>query len=324
MELPTNQFDWRVPVRGFELVTEVVYRTSGLKMKNESFTTSELKSMNQQNPESSQRKGIVVKSPQHGYYDIHPMIDELFPASQKKTKNLPAYLQFAAIQDNEKEILNFANRNGNLLKPPQAISWSGLSKTDLEARTLFYLDSAEPLSLWETQSAQMASLVRFWKTTQELELTSAPVQEAISALEPFITFDNHGFEAFLKIGGPIKCPRELEYSENNLPKKPVVLALHLLIKHINAKLQNKVIYELRYDSNKLKSWVFTKPVDLLSALWLQFANDISCDAKTRFCSECNRIFRVSPAEKNPRKFCDKRCLERDRRQRNAAALNKLD
>jgi hypothetical protein len=87
---------------------------------------------------------------------------------------------------------------------------------------------------------------------------------------------------------------------------------------INEGLEGSAAPQLRYEPETGKRVIQLVPGNLLSAMWLQFAQAVSGKKRNRTCKECGRWFEISTDEggfRINREFCSDACKSRDYRKR---------
>ncbi len=104
------------------------------------------------------------------------------------------------------------------------------------------------------------------------------------------------------------------------PNDVVLPAIAYLQARLNERLAGKVHPRVLYDSEEKRLRVRPVPDDLLTALWLQFAQAVEGDKKYQRCLECGAYFEVSPeVARKDRVFCSNACRSKMYRDRQARA-----
>jgi hypothetical protein len=104
------------------------------------------------------------------------------------------------------------------------------------------------------------------------------------------------------------------------PGDLVVPALAFLQAKISERLLGKVTQRLLFDVEEKRLHLRPVPDDLITALWLQFAQAVDGDKAFRQCTECEAYFEVSPeVARTNRRFCTNACRSRMYRQRQTRA-----
>jgi hypothetical protein len=98
----------------------------------------------------------------------------------------------------------------------------------------------------------------------------------------------------------------------------VAPARFFVARWINDRLQGSAMPQLRYEPETGKWVIQLIPGNLLSAMWLQFAQSIARNKRYRTCKGCSRWFEISTDETGfriNREFCSDACKSRDYRKR---------
>jgi hypothetical protein len=106
------------------------------------------------------------------------------------------------------------------------------------------------------------------------------------------------------------------------PNEVLMPASFLVHRWINAHLNGKATPRLIYHLDLGKRVLQIIPDNLLSAMWLQFAQAIDGNGKHRACKECGKWFEISGEDTGfriNRVFCSDPCKSRDYRKRKEQA-----
>ena len=97
-------------------------------------------------------------------------------------------------------------------------------------------------------------------------------------------------------------------------------ALHYVQSTINQHLENRIGARLLWDTKRARLDLYTSPVDLIGAVWLQFARAVERDSKFRQCAECGTWFELAPGTARADKlYCSTPCRTKAYRKRQAEA-----
>ena len=97
-------------------------------------------------------------------------------------------------------------------------------------------------------------------------------------------------------------------------------ALHYVQSTINQHLENRTGARLLWDAKRARLDLYTSPVDLIGAVWLQFARAVERDSKFRQCAECGIWFELAPGTARADKlYCSTPCRTKAYRKRQAEA-----
>ena len=98
-------------------------------------------------------------------------------------------------------------------------------------------------------------------------------------------------------------------------------ALHYVQSTINQHLENRIGARLLWDTKRARLDLYTSPVDLIGAVWLQFARAVERDSKFRQCAECGTWFELAPGTARADKlYCSTPCRTKAYRKRQAEAV----
>ena len=98
-------------------------------------------------------------------------------------------------------------------------------------------------------------------------------------------------------------------------------ALHYVQSTINQHLENRTGARLLWDAKRARLDLYTSPVDLIGAVWLQFARAVERDSQFRQCAECGIWFELAPGTARADKlYCSTPCRTKAYRKRQAEAV----
>lgn len=98
-------------------------------------------------------------------------------------------------------------------------------------------------------------------------------------------------------------------------------ALHYVQSTINQHLENRTGARLLWDAKRARLELYTSPVDLIGAVWLQFARAVDRDSQFRQCAECGIWFELAPGTARADKlYCSTPCRTKAYRKRQAEAV----
>ena len=192
------------------------------------------------------------------------------------------FREFAELKPSEEEVLKFADRFG-LLGPG-----GNLELPSEYGRIMLH---AESLEFWKSEILALKFAVEAWDV---IVSGSVPARAKI-----YQRLDSSPL--------PLAV-RRASHLEDEDPARAVLAAIRRLA---DARLQDHVEARLLFRSNLPRIDVCLQPVNLLGALWLQFA--LALDAQKAFtkCAQCGAPFEISRARttgKRPdARFCSVRC-----------------
>jgi len=104
------------------------------------------------------------------------------------------------------------------------------------------------------------------------------------------------------------------------PRNSSEAAYHYICNVVNENLKDSLATEIIVNPHNTGVDMIVRPKDLISALWLQFANVVSRNLEFKQCAACSTFFEVkSKKRKDQKKYCSTRCRVRvgavDRRNR---------
>jgi hypothetical protein len=98
-------------------------------------------------------------------------------------------------------------------------------------------------------------------------------------------------------------------------------ALHYVQSKINRHLEHRTAARLLWDAKRARLELYTSPVDLIGAVWLQFARAVERDSRFRQCAECGIWFELAPGTARADKlYCSTPCRTKAYRKRQAEAV----
>jgi hypothetical protein len=98
-------------------------------------------------------------------------------------------------------------------------------------------------------------------------------------------------------------------------------ALHYVQSTINRKLDGRASARLLWDAKRARFSLYMVPVDLIGALWLQFARAVERDSQFRNCAECGTWFELAPGTaRSDKLYCSTACRIKAYRKRQVEAV----
>jgi hypothetical protein len=192
------------------------------------------------------------------------------------------FREFVELQPSEPQILGFANKFGLLTEG------SNLPVDTEFGRTLVH---AETLQLWQDEIRALSLAVSLW------DAVGAGGGRLSSELKA----------ALVRRELPLTVQRALHVTDDD----PTMTALSAIQRQTDAHLRQHVDSRLLFRENQPRLQLRLQPLNLLGALWLQFA--LAVDLLKRFvkCAECGAPFEVSrglrTGKRPDAKFCSARC-----------------
>lgn len=208
------------------------------------------------------------------------------------------------LKPTEARILEFANRYGQL----------GL-RVDLRHEAPFgpTLLRCETLEAWKEEIEDLTSAVRLWDalaTGKKEELARFKGQFDLQRL-------------------PLAFQRRFHLDEDD----PAMAALSAIQRRADARLSDHVATRLRFAGNHPRLRICLTPLNLLGAIWLQFAAAVDVLKTFQKCAQCGAPFEISrdprTGKRTDARFCSTRCrvnqyrdrIEQARRLRAAGRSN---
>jgi hypothetical protein len=213
--------------------------------------------------------------------DWHGVFDP-YQTQQPLLERTGLFREFVELQPSEPHILGFANKFG-VLTDGQDLTVD----TDF-GRTLVH---GETLQLWQDEIRALSLAVSLW--------------DAISVGGNRLAAELKA--ALVKRELPLAVQRALHVTDDD----PIMTALSAIQRQTDAHLRRHVDSRLLFRENQPRLQLRLQPVNLLGALWLQFA--LAVDLVKRFvkCAECGAPFEVSrglrTGKRPDAKFCSARC-----------------
>jgi hypothetical protein len=211
------------------------------------------------------------------------------------------FREFATLKAQD-DIKRFADKFGDLFN-----YWSDPPNRHNRTSVL-----GRPISTWMDEIADMRVLVNLWDHIKERNF---------EALKKLIFLTNEGPEYVIpraKTGDHIEklahvtlpSGNRIQFARNDL-LLPARCALQI---EVNARLsENTTIPELTWTPDTKESGgyhqrITFRPKNLLSAIWIQFAQAITEELKMRRCEYCGKYFQVGPgAAREDARFCKDVC-----------------
>jgi hypothetical protein len=259
------------------------------------------------------------------------------PSDMPQEPEIPVPAAYNALQTHSGLFLSFVESASS----PQAVAdffrhfaeaeWGLRSRWPARTELLEILGGPE-LSLddWAQQAAEMKRLVDLWSMLRAFN--HDPLHNHIhwrktdSGLE--VVYDPR---AYVKPKGQRRdAADQVEVIASSTvrpewfgffpPNDAILPAVAFLQSKINERLAGKVHLRLLYDVEERHLRLNPVPEDLITALWLQFAEAVANDRNYRQCQECGAWFEISPeVARTNRRFCADACRLRMYRQRQGRA-----
>lgn len=181
---------------------------------------------------------------------------------------------------------------------------------------------AEPLSAWFEEIQLLHQLVELWtayqgqdrnRLTQLTRLAKVPLDE--------ISDINDALGQVLEVMDHAKLHRNIRPKNSQTPVGEVKSLDHVVLEHISTKIEahlSPLARPILYIDEKKSGLVLNvAPVNLLGAIWLQFAMAVTSNKRYADCVVCGQPFEI---KKGVKKTCSDRCrqaLSRSKRNTNS-------
>ena len=227
------------------------------------------------------------------------------------------FREFAAIKPSQKSILNFANRYGDLFDQGGVPAWM------LKAGAIE--NGASSLEKWKSEISDMNALVRLWEQIKN---------QSKKELQAVITWNEKGAVSYkiIRSGGAsyavvLAHPDSDEILIERFRRGDVLQpARYALRKEINNRLEGSpTIPRLVWCSGRIREdrpspkpddhlRIVFAPSNLLAAMWLQFAQEVTGEHELRRCTGCGKYFQVGPGgRRGHAQTCSEACRKRKSR-----------
>ena len=183
-------------------------------------------------------------------------------------------------------------------------------------------EMAEPLSEWFEEIQLLHQLVELWTAYQKqdrnrlaelMRLAKVPLDEVLDI--------NEALTQVLEVMDHNKLQRSIQPKNLQSPAKEVKSLDQVVLEHISTKVEAHLSHLARpilyIDEKKSGLVLNVAPVNLLGAIWLQFAMAVTSNKRYADCVVCGQPFEV---KKGVRKTCSDRCrqaLSRSKRNTNS-------
>lgn len=211
---------------------------------------------------------------------------------------------FSATDPTPSGILSFASRFGLLTGPDDTRTIPGESYVaELYGTEPVHL---ERLADWFEQILQMRDVISLWDMTksQDLKGLSRYLRWSDGKLAYWTDYQGLSpkFRLIYDAGSP--AGQALGFREGDLFEPAMFLASTIA----NINLESRVSPQLEYSGGYLTPRLAISPLNLLGALWLQFARAIDGNREYRACQHCSTWFEIgSKGHSRARRFCSNRC-----------------
>jgi hypothetical protein len=229
---------------------------------------------------------------------------------------------FAAVEPTEVSILHFVAEFGTLGTGELAVSHAGAE-----------LLPGEALTTWVAEITDMRRAVQLWDWLRERNLAELQKHFRWKRDEPGqcqLFYDSHPDFP------PDETPEWPDHRSEGMifpwevfagrpsiiPEGNVVLATRAYLhQFVNFKLWSKVSPRILFDARSMETVLRFKPTNLLSCLWLQFAETMAGGKRQEQCPVCKRYFEVAGSKwkRRDRRYCSAACRNRAYRERLAEA-----
>jgi hypothetical protein len=217
------------------------------------------------------------------------------------------FLTFAKTEPTEEGIIAFADRFGFLALPCRGLLTADSREVERAERGFRHghlcFCEGWPLDWWVEDISAMRRAVELWEAVRR-----GDAGDVSRRLEPYPSAEGVMFQDTHRPEWP--------------PSDPYRAALLQIESAINTNLGRGVYPRVCWDSAGTSLNFTVAPLELLGALWLQFAWAVAGKAEYRACRECGRLFEVSRSESGSRAdrmFCSTGCRVKAYRQRQEKA-----
>lgn len=243
------------------------------------------------------------------------------------------FRQFAALDPAESTILKFANQYGWLHdyqpvsggKSPYEIYEPGRDRHGRLVR-------GEPIDPWIDAISEMRWAIHLWdmiRTTDHQQLSKhirwVGMDKVVLYSDPQTAGSRSGSEQFPSIvhaeDAAVLCasPFATRYRRGFDAWWPANVRLYQIIA---TRLQNNVSGTMTWQEESERLRLVFAPTNLLTALWLQFAQSVHGDTEYHSCQQCGKWFEVdSTAVRTSRVYCSSACRSKAYRHRKGEARN---
>lgn len=217
-------------------------------------------------------------------------------------------------------VLEFANRYGPL-------GWSQEAGCDPIAAEAGVIEmySGESLAAWKEAHARLRTAVRLWDAIQVRDVRALNnrirfwFRGKMYRLSPLMYHDRTYVEAYGDSLQEDKVPQDLMDFAEHLSLNPndkggrklyllVGKAVRLLQYTVNLRIRHLTRAALLWDTRDLDCAIHVVPCNLLGAMWLQLAVEITALRESPKCQECGEYFIAKRAKA---KYCSTRCRVRN-------------
>jgi len=213
------------------------------------------------------------------------------------------FRDFAALIPTEDEIRDFANAHGDLFR-----TYDGIQ--DIVVRKNQTATYGTSLESWKKAIQDMRQLVELWDHIQYRRITR---------LRRLIDMDKNGIS--YSIGGRwvLLAHKEILLTapmSRFSPRDVILPARYALQKEVNRRLADPstlTVPELAWTPDNFHRLIF-RPSNLLAALWLQFAQELTGEFKLKACEVCGKPIQVGPGGRRAdTKTCSAACRQKKKR-----------
>jgi hypothetical protein len=249
-----------------------------------------------------------------------PLIDE--PA---------LFLTFAALESSPEQIRDFATRFGLLGDNlTQTIADAGRQWGDMTVshtvnghEIVHRVGLGELLSDWRQELRDMREAVEIWHMAEAGDTTSLSRHIRWSDDKKAVGYES---DPARPIAAPyhaklLASPEHGAWALDVLPPGDVIGPALLFVQRvINEHLSPRASPQLSWDVRRGRPRLQVKPVGLIGALWLQFAQAVHGQVEYRSCRECGKWFEIHPdIARSNRLFCSTACRSKAYRKRQEQA-----
>ena len=201
-------------------------------------------------------------------------------------------------------ILSFASKFGLLTGPEESPTYPGeFYVAELYGKEPVHV---ERLADWFGQICYMRDAISFWDKvkSQDVKGLSKYLRWNDGKLAYWTDYQglNPEFTLVYDTGSP--AGQALGFREGDLLEPAMFLASTIA----NLNLESRVSPHLELSGSFLTPRLAIRPLNLLGALWLQFARAIDGDREYRACQKCGTWFEIgSKGHSRAKRFCSNRC-----------------
>jgi hypothetical protein len=180
---------------------------------------------------------------------------------------------------------------------------------------------------WRMAIQRMQLLLNLWDAAKEGNLDALDRRVRWDGQKVNLIEDANGtrweFPDFMPAAGATKHGARLQkWLRGFKPWEPVHSVLEYVAYMVQGELQHRIWPKMHYDSERAQAQLQIAPLNLLAAIWLQFAQEISQGREHKNCAACNKAMEIAHdnSSRKSKRFCSDACRTRAYRRRREKAL----